>query len=66
MGADTPCKDCQSRTSNCHSICDDYIEWRQEHNKVRDAIKEKRANDRVWAQFRHDNIQKQKRAHRGS
>ena len=35
-----PCFNCELRTQNCHSRCDDYKEYRKEVDKVR----EKRRN----------------------
>lgn len=33
----SPCKDCTQRHPNCHSACADYIDWKKEYNKVKEA-----------------------------
>ena len=30
-----PCKDCQKRYSGCHSVCEDYIEYSKECERIR-------------------------------
>ena len=37
-----PCKGCTQRTVECHSTCEDYIEWAKVHNTERAAAKRKR------------------------
>ena len=29
-----PCKDCQKRHFNCHSLCRDYQGWKKEHAEM--------------------------------
>lgn len=35
-----PCKGCLARTPSCHSTCKKYIEWNEEHKKIKKAIYE--------------------------
>ncbi len=37
----SPCKDCKKRTAFCHSNCQDYIEWKKNHDIKRAEIVEK-------------------------
>lgn len=34
------CKDCQHRRLHCHSECANYIEWKQEHERLNELKKE--------------------------
>lgn len=36
-----PCKNCvpPKRTPSCHSMCDAYIKWLEEHNKEKELSK---------------------------
>ena len=29
-----PCKDCQKRHFNCHSMCRDYKDWKKDHTEM--------------------------------
>ena len=29
-----PCKDCQKRRFNCHSMCIEYKSWKREHDEM--------------------------------
>ena len=31
-----PCKDCEERFIGCHSVCDHYINWKKEHDKIKE------------------------------
>ena len=31
-----PCKDCKERFVGCHSVCDHYINWKKEHDKIKE------------------------------
>lgn len=42
-----PCKDCESRNSNCHSNCKDYIDW-DNQNKKRRSIQNLENQDRHY------------------
>lgn len=35
-----PCRGCLARTPSCHSTCKKYIEWNEEHKKIKTAIYE--------------------------
>lgn len=34
-----PCKDCSKRCVGCHSTCEDYIDWKAEHDAERERIR---------------------------
>ena len=34
-----PCKDCTDREIGCHSNCEKYIEWKNEHNRKREVLR---------------------------
>ena len=36
-----PCKDCDKRNADCHSICRAYKEWSKENEKMRDERNER-------------------------
>ena len=33
MSIKAPCKNCNNRSSTCHSTCYDYLQYREEHQK---------------------------------
>ena len=35
----SPCKDCRERETGCHSTCSLFIEWKEHHEKVIEAIR---------------------------
>ena len=35
-GVKTPCKDCQERELNCHSVCEDYISYKKLNQDILD------------------------------
>lgn len=37
----SPCKDCKDRKLGCHSVCDKYIEYSKQNEKI---YKERRLN----------------------
>ena len=50
------CKDCPDRHYLCHSDCERYLKWKQEHDELQAKIKaEKRLNNDLWASSRHCN-----------
>ena len=36
MRLQAPCKDCEKRYLGCHSECDDYIDYNNKQQKIRD------------------------------
>ena len=42
-----PCKDCQDRRLGCHSECKDYKQWKAEHERRREIIKEQCRKDKM-------------------
>ena len=46
MRKNSPCKDCQRRFLNCHSICKQYFEWKADNDVIRE--KEYRAKSTEW------------------
>ena len=36
MRLQAPCKDCEKRYLGCHSECDDYIDYSNKQQKIRD------------------------------
>ena len=44
-----PCYNCPIRSRNCHSYCNDYVEWVENRNAVRDIIyRQKRSEHDVY------------------
>ncbi len=39
-----PCKDCERRSVGCHGKCDDYKEWKNKHDAVRQKERQERQN----------------------
>ena len=35
-----PCRYCEKRNPECHGTCKEYIEWREEHEKVMSRVRE--------------------------
>ncbi len=49
-----PCKGCEDRHYLCHSTCEKYIAWKQEHDELKAKIKaEKNLNHSLWCSSRH-------------
>lgn len=34
------CKDCEERHEGCHSTCESYIKWKEQHDKNKEALNE--------------------------
>ena len=49
MGAFDCCRDCQSRTVNCHATCDIYLQAKSKHDKEVARIREKKKVDNYRA-----------------
>lgn len=48
IGPNSPCKSCNKRAMGCHSMCVDYVEWREDHQKrLKKYRKEKSINSDV-------------------
>lgn len=45
----SPCKDCPDRYVGCHSKCDKYLEFKEQHSKEKTIIqlRKKEAQDEV-------------------
>ena len=41
-----PCKDCKSRHTHCHTVCEDYKNWKIEHEKYRQEVEAKYKTER--------------------
>lgn len=50
----SPCYGCDRRTSTCHGTCKEYADWTEERN----AMKEKKDNERVSTTYECKRIQK--------
>lgn len=44
----SPCKDCDDRTSSCHSFCSKYNEFVTKHEEEKRIIKENKEKYMVW------------------
>lgn len=42
-----PCKDCEHRSTICHSICSKYKEWKENLDHMNDKIKEAKREERL-------------------
>lgn len=64
-----PCKGCEERHYLCHSTCEKYLTWKQEHEEIMALIrKEKKLNDDIYHSSRYANGRKRRRPyadHRG-
>ena len=60
-----PCKECKKRVMACHTTCEDYKNWKTDHEKRRAEIvkRNKVNNDFIAAkiEFRNNYYQKTKR-----
>lgn len=44
----SPCKDCKTRHSGCHSECSNYLDWKKEYSDQKEKIcKEKQKNNLI-------------------
>ena len=41
-----PCKDCKKRFMTCHTTCEDYKNWKVEHEKYRQEVEAKYKTER--------------------
>ena len=57
---DSPCKNCDIRTVNCHSKCKKYIAWKKLINAISKKLREKQTADRIYEEdkFRKKRIRK--------
>ena len=56
------CKDCPDRHYLCHSDCERYLKWKQEHDELQAKIQaEKRLNNDLWQSSRHNNRRDRRR-----
>ena len=55
-----PCRDCVAprRNSRCHSYCEEYIEWCNEENVIKQKEKNERQIDVTLNSYRMDGIEK--------
>lgn len=56
----SPCKDCSSRSEDCHATCEDYLSWSREQkakNKMIDDWRKQEFLDR-WDYLRRLNWRK--------
>ena len=44
----SPCKDCKKRCLDCHTVCADYKNWKDEHEKHREETMLKQNVDRQF------------------
>ena len=41
------CKDCTSRTFDCHGKCETYIAWKREHDQAQSELSRIRNSSRI-------------------
>lgn len=56
-----PCKGCRFRTPGCHAICEPYIEWHQEHQRLKEKDREEHSMQDVY--FRDERYKKEGLGH---
>jgi hypothetical protein len=57
----SPCKDCEDRALGCHSICERYIDFQKENNRVNDLRKKSRDLDTNFIEIRTTHKKKENR-----
>ena len=58
MGLSAPCKDCVNRTVGCHSTCDKYRKFADEHKEYVRKVNACRRKDREYIEARQASIYK--------
>lgn len=53
---DSPCNDCEKRTSTCHGDCKEYKKWRKEMDKERKAIYDRKNKESVVSGYQVQSI----------
>lgn len=49
MAQQSPChKDCEKRRIGCHAQCQEYKEWKQKQDEIRDARNEQNRTTPTW------------------
>lgn len=56
-----PCKDCEKRVVGCHSSCEDFVQWEQEHREEKERLREAKMKSSEYLAYRKE--EKDKRAH---
>lgn len=56
-----PCKDCQKRCVGCHSKCEDYLKWQEEHNKTKELEKQQIQRDCLGSDWLNNNYATKRR-----
>lgn len=49
-----PCRDCKDRTPACHSSCELYISWKNDHERAREEASRERMVNGYFSQFHHE------------
>lgn len=64
MKDDCPCKDCNNRSIYCHSECDIYVMWNEEHKKEREKLINHKNNEFMFVGVKERAIKRFKRGKR--
>ena len=48
-----PCRYCKDRTSECHSLCNRYVQYKEDYAAVKQKETEIKNNDRLAAPIKH-------------
>ncbi len=48
-GRECPCRDCQNRAIGCHTNCDEYVNWKKNHESIlAKRFEQKKINDTLY------------------
>ena len=56
-----PCKECDKRNAKCHANCNDYAEWREEHEKIKADARKARAAYKDYTDYYMKNVERYKK-----
>lgn len=62
---EAPCKSCNERSVSCHSVCERYKTWKQEHDLKLTEVNRKRRADMTYKMYVSEYVAK-RRARRRS
>ena len=62
MTIHNPCLHCIERAPGCHTRCPDGLEWDRQEKARRDKIKEAKAKEKDYSEFKVHSVERIKRA----